>query len=314
MKNGNIFSRLIHFLKEPNFFFICLSFFITLLGIAGSITCIVLIPTQVISYVVYSVSVVSLIYSIYLAVKFSQKLPEMFDEQVQKRKITRNMAEDYNYRTMVFTFIGVLFDIAYIVFSVVMAVLAQSVWYGSLAVYHFLLSLLRGILLILERKAKKRSADDKNAYYVTQIKNYRLCGIALLVLEVAMVVPVTLMVLQQQPTRYTTLTAIVFATYTTYRVVLAIVNSVRAKNKYDPHVQSLRNISLANAAVSLLSLQTALLATFSAETESMAGVNAGTGFLVCAFVIAMGIYMIVKATKKLNGIRSLKSDEESGSE
>ena len=68
--------------------------------------------------------------------------------------------------------------------------------------------------------------------------------------------------------------------------------------------QSFRNINLADAAVSLLSLQVTLVAVFSDGTDgAMNALNAVTGFAVCALTLALGVFMIVRANARLKKIK-----------
>ena len=70
-----------------------------------------------------------------------------------------------------------------------------------------------------------------------------------------------------------------------------------------------KNINLADAAVSILSLQVALIATFSSDSK-MLTMNIVTGSVVSLGVIAIGLFMIVNSTKK---IKLLKKQEEMNS-
>ncbi len=62
---------------------------------------------------------------------------------------------------------------------------------------------------------------------------------------------------------------------------------------------TLRNIGYADALVSLLSLQTALLAEFGGETQiPMFWANGLTGTAVCVMILLMGSYMNRKGREK----------------
>ena len=80
---------------------------------------------------------------------------------------------------------------------------------------------------------------------------------------------------------------------------MAIYNMFKAKKNDDMTVRALRCISLADALVSILALQTTLLYTFSTNLQTNAFANALTGAVVCAITLALGIYMIINANKLL---------------
>ena len=64
---------------------------------------------------------------------------------------------------------------------------------------------------------------------------------------------------------------------------------------------TLRNISYADALVSILSLQTAMFAAFGQNSGRMIPItNALTGAGVCLMIFALGIYMVHKSKNTLN--------------
>lgn len=97
--------------------------------------------------------------------------------------------------------------------------------------------------------------------------------------------------------------------YTFYKIIIAICNIIKVQKYCQPIWQSLKNINLADAAVSILSLQVALIATFSSDSK-MLTMNIVTGSVVSLGVIAIGLFMIVNSTKK---IKLLKKQEEMNS-
>ena len=60
-------------------------------------------------------------------------------------------------------------------------------------------------------------------------------------------------------------------------------------------MQSLRNIGLTDALVSLFALQTTLIALYSEGEGDMTALNIAVGAIVCAATIGMGVFMIVRA-------------------
>ena len=160
------------------------------------------------------------------------------------------------------------------------------------------------------RKIKKLAGGDGRALNIYKLKLYRLCGISLFVLELALAAAVSLMILSERPTAYSEIMAITCAAYTFYKITFAIINIRKAGKLRDPVLQSYRNINLTDAAVSLLSLQVTLVAVFSDEqTVNMNALNAVTGFVVCALTIVLGALMIVNATVRLKKINQANAEK-----
>lgn len=71
---------------------------------------------------------------------------------------------------------------------------------------------------------------------------------------------------------------------------------IKARKGISILLKTLRNINYADALVSLLSLQTALLSAFGQESGAMIPItNALTGAGVCLMIFALGIYMVRKS-------------------
>ena len=89
-----------------------------------------------------------------------------------------------------------------------------------------------------------------------------------------------------------------FSAYAFYKIIMAIYNVFRSSKEEALTVQTVRCIGLADALVSIFSLQTALLYAFS-EGNEMDYFNAITGIAVVVLTVIIGIYMIVKGQKTI---------------
>ena len=105
---------------------------------------------------------------------------------------------------------------------------------------------------------------------------------------------VLLTIVRDMAKRYPDVVVISIAAYTFYKIITAVIHMVRVRKLRSPLLTALRNIGAANALVSLLTLQTTMLASFSSEGSSLDAnlMNAVTGFVVCVLVAALGISMI----------------------
>lgn len=91
------------------------------------------------------------------------------------------------------------------------------------------------------------------------------------------------------------------AFYTFYKVIMAVLNTVKAGKTKLPLVMTLRSVGYADALVSLLSLQVAMLTAFSEPGAGHISVmNTCTGLGVCIMVLLAGVGMIV------NGLRHIR--------
>lgn len=301
--------RLRDMLRSPSVPVLIVVGVLALLFIAGAVTAVCLEYTGAWAYVLYAGAAVFFAYAVYLAVRLVPRIKQAFVRAAEKHAFTRRIVHDYGARTVVFASLAFVVNIGYAVFQGVMGILSHSLWFGLLACYYILLSALRGGILLGAHRLRRRGGEQLEG----KLKLYRLCGISLMVLDLAMCAAVTQMVLFGSPVQSGFIQVIVSAAYTFYKAILAVVNFVRAKRLRDPVVQSLRGICAADALISVVALETAMLATFGGG-ESMLALRAITGFAACAVTIAIGITMTVFACRRLHALRASPAAKETDAE
>jgi hypothetical protein len=122
----------------------------------------------------------------------------------------------------------------------------------------------------------------------------------LLILNISLVVPISIMVRQQKPVSLTLIPAIAMAAYTTYKVIMASVNLRKRKSSSDSLVWLLRTISFIDALVSILTLQnTLIMVNSSGEDLGMLPLTAITSALVWIAVLGMSLNAIMKGIRKI---------------
>ena len=108
------------------------------------------------------------------------------------------------------------------------------------------------------------------------------------------------------------ITAIAMAAYTFTAFTVSIVNVVKYRKYNSPVFSASKAISLAAALVSMLTLESTMLTTFSDGTmtaTTQKWMLGATGGVISVLIVATAIYMIVVGTKKLG---QLKSEVENG--
>ena len=105
------------------------------------------------------------------------------------------------------------------------------------------------------------------------------------------------------------ITTIALAAFTFTSLTLAIISNIKYRKYNSPVYSASKAISLASACVSMLTLESTMLTTFGDGTMTLTGrrILLGlSGGVISVFIIAMAIYMIVQANKK---IKLLKTEE-----
>lgn len=123
-------------------------------------------------------------------------------------------------------------------------------------------------------------------------------GILLLALNFALTGVILLTIAQDTAKRYSEVVVISIATYTFYKIIMAVANMVKVRKTRSPVLIAIRNIGTADALVSMLTLQATMLASFQGNGGLDANwMNAVTGMVVCVLILALGVSMIRYAFK-----------------
>ena len=89
------------------------------------------------------------------------------------------------------------------------------------------------------------------------------------------------------------------ASYTFCKIIFAVINVFRARKKRALSLMIIRDIGYVDACVSILSLQTAMVAQFGGGEEAFARMMNGiTGTAVCLMILGLGIYYMLLAGKE----------------
>ena len=254
---------------------------------------------DILVYACYALAAICLAYVVYICVRIFPKLYKDGKEKIRSHKIFGKFIDDYGLRTVIFAAFSTVVTLAFAIYHGVTAILVRSIWYGALAAYYILLLCMRSGIVLYHGKKRGKDRDEQ-----VEIRKYRNCGIAMTTTILALSAAVAQMVATGAAFERPGLMIYVVATYTFYKITMAIINFVKAKKQKDITVDALRNVNVADAAVSLLALQTSMLKAFS--EGGLDYVNAITGGGVCALVLGLGIYMIIRG----NRIMKKRKEEE----
>ncbi len=257
------------------------------------------IQNPILQYVSYTASAYALIVTVtglvYIHTAIGGVRKFVSDHPLMKKFRSTVVGEKYmtdvRFRAGVSLYQGFFINILYIVMKLVSGILYRSTWFIALAVYYILLAVMRFLLV------RRLNVPDE----VSELRRYRLCGVMLLFMNQALAGIVIFMVHQNQGFDYPGLLIYAMAAYAFYAVILAIVNVVKTRRHNSPILSAAKAINLVAAMVSILSLETAMLAQFGGNDDPMfrKAMTGATGGGVCTIVIGMAIYMIWRANKNL---------------
>lgn len=195
-------------------------------------------------------------------------------------------------------------NFAYALGNCTVGFLAHSWWFIAVGAYYTVLATTRFSVLQVQRKA--------SGNYDTELFARRITGILLVVLSVCIVGVNILAAVKERGTAFHEIIMITIAAYTFSKVTLAIIGMVKAKHTASPVLKTLRNIALADACVSIYTMQRSMLQSFPGmEAAEILLLNIFTGTAVWITVLFLGINLIggkrvdmakskiIKANKKI---------------
>lgn len=155
--------------------------------------------------------------------------------------------------------------------------------------------------LLLRNSRRLAGLTDKRERRRHELRAYRLSGMLLIAMTATLQGVVILIVREGQSFFYHGTLIFAVALYDFYCLTRAVVYMVGARKKHSLVIVSVKTLSFASALVAMLSLQTAMFASFGSNLEPGLRqlMNALTGSVVCLILLAFGIFMVVGANKRL---------------
>lgn len=227
------------------------------------------------------------------------KIPHLiafFKTFKNENKYARKWLDDERLRVNVSLYGSLVWNTLYGIFQLWLGFVHQTFWFYSLGAYYVCLAVMRFFLV---GHTRKYAPGERMR---TELQKYRACGWVFLVMNLALTLIVFFMVYWNRTFLHHMITAIAMAAYTFTALTVAIVDLVKYRRYNSPVYSASKAINLAAACVSMLTLTSTMLTTFSDGTMNaitqklMLG---GVGFAVSGVVVFMAVYMIAEGTKKM---------------
>lgn len=217
---------------------------------------------------------------------------------VYRNKYVNRYTTDIMFKMKVSLYGSLCINILYVLLKLASGIYYGSVWFVTLAVYYGFLAVMR--FLLLRHVNRNTICKDMRSEWI----KYRICGILLLLMNIALSGMVVLVLHQEHGINYAGYLIYVMAMYAFYNITMAVINIVRYRRLGSPVLSAAKAIGFAAALVSMLAMETAMLEQFGADEPEFRQIMAGiTGGGVCVIVMAMAIFMIVRSGKSLKNIK-----------
>lgn len=255
-----------------------------------------------IAYGVYVLSFYTLSADIAFCALVLPRQYRQLKQRVYSNPLGNRYMTDRQFRTKISLYLSLGVNLLYVLVQGVQWYLLRSWWFVVLAGYYTILSVMRFLLVrYIQHNALGSSI-------LAEWKRSRICACILLLVNLTLSGAVLMILFQNKGYEYSGVLIYVIALHTFYSTIHAIVDTVKYRALGSPVLSTAKIISLSSALVSMLNLETAMLAQFGAdmtpENKRIFIILTGAG--VSIIVVALSVMMIVRATKEIRRAKNGK--------
>ena len=204
--------------------------------------------------------------------------------------LIRELLDDPEQRAGFFLAASLGTNLLYALFKLLAGKIFQSPWMAALGVYYGLLAIMRFLLL---RRMKQNTVKS-------EWKAYRNTAVLLLVLTLIIAGIIAQTFLLPKTYDYPGVLIYAFTAYAFGKMISVSVSLARKRHAPNRILAAARCISFAQALMSILAVQVALINRFGADSPGFTfQMNSLLGAAICLLVIGMSFSMLAKAGKAL---------------
>ena len=173
---------------------------------------------------------------------------------------------------------SLIFNTVFGSYHILLGMITHSWWLFTVGIYYAILSAVRFTALRIKKKDS----------FLT-----KFVGIMLILLSLTLVGTVILAVIRDRGIVMHEIVMIAMAAYAFTKITVAIINLIKSRKNASAKIAILRNISFADACVSIFTLQRSMLVSFGNMSESHIRIfNATLGSAVCAVIFYLGLHLL----------------------
>ena len=215
--------------------------------------------------------------------------------------VGQRLQDDRRFRIVASAAATLAMNLLYGTGHAVLGLMDGSVWLLIMAAYYILLGMMRFGAVLTERK------------HASERFVMRFCGGMLMALALVMGAATAISLIQERAVPHGIVIMLIIAIYTFWKMTMAIIHTVQAHRSGTPLTRTIRNITLASAFASLMTMQRSMLISFQGEAtaQEMLLLNICTGAAVCLLVFLMGLNMVFeeKGFEKMAKSKLVKANQ-----
>ena len=214
-------------------------------------------------------------------------------------RFLRGWREDYIYQTLMSAALSFGCTALFALYNGYLGLCYGSAWHGSIGIFYLLLMVIRGIVLLTERRNRTRPEAEQNR---RRRRTFLISALLLLMVDLALILPISMMVVLDKPVSMGLIPAIAMAAYTTWKITMASIHIGRQRRRSGGNilVAELRTVNFIDALVAILGLQNTLIMV-KRTTEgqnAMLPVSAASSAVIYMVIVAITIRMVCKGLRQ----------------
>lgn len=207
-----------------------------------------------------------------------------------KEKI-KNLYKNFTLKTIIVTIFSLLITFLFAIFNGYLGLIYGDTFGIGISIYYLLLVVVKTRSLLVEKSLISKDIQEK----VQKRKiNYLISSIFMFIIDVCLIAPIIIMVLNPKQVSFGIIPAITFATYTTYKLVFSIINYKKANRTKNLTITLLKELDIVDALVSILSLQHILIMVNGWMTSELRRLSLVSSLAILLVIIIFSILIFIK--------------------
>ena len=165
-------------------------------------------------------------------------------------KLYLKLKTEISKRRTLITILSLCFTVLFSIYNRIVGIVKESLWHETIIIYYLLLVIVKSIILIYIHKSIDRNKD---------LVVFRVVKVLLIILNLLLIVPISLMVLNKRLVEMSLILSIAVALYVTIKTTKVIISFVKKRKEEDILLKELKVIDLMDVVVSILTLQNTLI-------------------------------------------------------
>lgn len=203
-------------------------------------------------------------------------------------KLYLKLKTEISKRRTLITILSLCFTVLFSIYNRIVGIVKESLWHETISIYYLVLVIVKSIILIYIHKSIDRNKD---------LVVFRVVKVLLIILNLLLIVPISLMVLNKRLVEMSLILSIAVALYVTIKTTKVIISFVKKRKEEDILLKELKVIDLMDVVVSILTLQNTLISVNSTGfDEGLYYLTIGSSFV--GFAINLLLVFMLRSKKR----------------